>query len=364
MHYVCAMGIDLVRHPEDVSADWLTAVLRESGGAPENAAVTRFEAAAVGTGQMSQSHRFRLTWDEGAPAGPASVVVKVAASDETSRSTGVGLGVYEREIRFYRDVAPRVDGPVAACHLAVHDAREGWFTLVLEDAAPAMQGDQIAGCTVEEARLAMRELARLHAAVWDDEQLATADWLNQAPVLDEAVVGQLLGGFIERYDARLVPEHRAIIERFITRLDPWLADRRLPFSIVHGDYRLDNLLFGEAGSPKPLTVVDWQTVSWGPPLLDASYFLGAGLAVGDRRANEKTLVREYYERLLTLGIENFTWEKCWEEYRRLTFHGVLMAVIASMLVVRTKRGDDMFMTSLARHAQQIIDLEAEELLAT
>jgi thiamine kinase-like enzyme len=290
-------------------------------------------------------------------------VVKVAASDQTSRSTGVGLGIYEREIRFYREVAPRVRGPVAACHLAVHDPREGWFTLVLEDAAPAVQGDQIAGCTVEEARLAVRELARLHAPVWDDEQLGTADWLNQPPVLDEAVVGQLLGGFIERYDARLSPEHRAVVERFVARLDPWLADRRRPFSIVHGDYRLDNLLFGEAGSPKPLTVVDWQTVSWGPPLLDASYFLGAGLAVGDRRANEQALVREYYESLRALGVENFSWDMCWEEYRRQAFHGVLMAVIASMLVVRTKRGDDMFMTSLARHAQQILDLQAEELLA-
>ena len=35
-----------------------------------------------------------------------------------------------------------------------------------------------------------------------------------------------------------------------------------------------------------------------------------------------------------------------------------MAVVAPMLVVRTERGDDMFMTSLARHAQQVIDLEA------
>jgi hypothetical protein len=363
MHYVCEMGTDLIRRPADVSADWLTAVMRGSGAVPGDATVRGFEADAIGTGQMSQSHRLRLTWDERTTSGPASVVVKLAASDETSRSTGVGLGIYEREIRFYRELAPRVGGPVAACHLAVNDPQEGWFTLVLEDAAPAVQGDQIAGCTVAEARLAMRELTRLHAPVWDDVELAAEDWLNQPPVLDEAIVGQLLDGFIERYDARLAPEHRAVVERFVARLDPWLGDRRRPFSIVHGDYRLDNLLFGEPAGPKPLTVVDWQTVSWGPPLLDASYFLGAGLSVADRRANEQALVREYYEGLLALGIEGFSWETCWEEYRRHAFHGVLMAVIAPMLVVRTERGDDMFMTSLARHAQQTLDLEAEELLA-
>ena len=39
-----------------------------------------------------------------------------------------------------------------------------------------------------------------------------------------------------------------------------------------------------------------------------------------------------------------------------------MAVAASMLVARTERGDDMFMTLLARHAQQAIDLDAVDLL--
>jgi hypothetical protein len=356
------MGIDLVSDPADVNTDWLTAVLRASGAAAQGAAVTRFEKAAIGTGQMSQSHRFHLTWAEDEPAGPASVVLKVAAADETSRSTGVGLGIYEREIRFYREAAPRIGGPVAACHLAAWDPNEGWFTLVLEDAAPAVQGDQIAGCTVEEAGLAMRELARIHAPVWDDSALGAADWLNQPPLVNGEIVGRLLESFIDRYDARLAPDHRGVVERFVARLDPWLADRQPPFSIVHGDYRLDNLLFGEPGSPKPLTVVDWQTVAWGPPLLDASYFLGAGLAVGDRRACEEALVREYYASLLALGVKGFTWEACWEDYRRRAFSGILMAVVAPMLVVRTERGDDMFMTSLARHAQQILDLNAEELL--
>ena len=357
------MGIDLLRRPEDASADWLTAVMRESGAASNESAVTQYDAAAIGTGQMSRSYRFELGWDDRAPAGPPSVVIKVAASDDTSRATGVGLGIYEREIRFYREVAPRIGGPLATSHLALYEAQAGWFTLVLEDAAPARQGDQIAGCTIEEARLAMRELAQIHAPVWNDEQLDATDWLNQPSVVDKTIVRQLLSGFIERYDARLARDHRAVVEHFVDRLDPWLEERPRPFSIVHGDYRLDNMLFGKGRSSKPLTVVDWQTVSWGPPLVDVSYFLGAGLTVDDRRAHEDALVRDYYHRLTDLGVEGFSWDACWERYRRHAFHGVLMSVIAPMLVVRTDRGDDMFMTSLARHAQQILDLQAEELLA-
>jgi hypothetical protein len=334
-------------------------VLRESGALSAEASVDGFDVTPIGTGQMSQSYRFALHMNGG---GLETVVVKLAASDDTSRSTGIGLGIYEREIRFYQEVAPRVKGPVAGCHHAEFDPAEGWFTLVLEDAAPAVPGDQIAGCTVEDARLAMRELARLHAPVWEDALLDSAEWLNQPSLIDGAVAGQLLIGFLERYDARLAPEHRGLVERFIGRLDEYLADRPRPFSIVHGDYRLDNMLFGDGAGAKPLTVVDWQTVSWGPPLLDAAYFLGAGLEVDARRESEEELVRTYYDNLLTLGVEGFDWDACWEEYRRTTFHGVLMAVVSPMLVVRTERGDDMFMTSLARHSQHVIDLDGEELL--
>ena len=361
MHYVCTVPVELIRRPEELSADWLTSVLRASGATSDGAAISRFEPVAIGTGQMSESYRVRLDWGHGG-SGPGSVVIKIAAADETSRSTGVGLGIYEREIRFYQEVAPRVDGAVASCHLAAYDSTQGWFTLVLEDAAPAVQGDQIAGGTLEQARLAMRELARLQAPVWNDSSLATADWLNQPQVVNEAIVTPLLGEFIKRYHERLAPEHRGVAERFVTKLDGWLGDRRPPFSIAHGDYRLDNMLFGRPGSGEPLTVVDWQTVSWGPPLLDASYFLGAGLTVEDRRAYEQQLVREYYDNLVALGATGLSWEACWDEYRRRAFHGVLMSIIAPILVVRTERGDEMFMTSMARHAQQVLDLGAEELL--
>ena len=340
----------LIRTPDELTTDWLAGVL----GAP----VRAFTTTPVGTGQMSESHRVTLDWD----GTPASVVLKVAASDPTSRATGVGLGAYEREIRFYQQLAGRLDGPVARCHAAVYDAAEGWFTLLLEDVAPASQGDQIAGCTVAQAELAMRELARLHAPVLGDVELGAADWLNLESPLNQGLVAAILPAFFERYDERIAPEHHALIERFAQSIDGWAADRRAPQGLVHGDFRLDNMLFGEAGSPRPFTIVDWQTMAWGPTMVDASYFLGGGLATEDRRAHEESLVRTYHEGLLALGIHGFPWEHCWSEYRRASFAGVLMAVAASMLVVRTERGDEMFMTLVARHAQHALDLDAVALL--
>jgi hypothetical protein len=339
--------------PDEVTASWLSAVLG-------CAVVRSVQVSAIGTGQMSQSHRVSFTAEE--DPRPRSVVVKLASADAGSRAVGHGLGVYMREVRFYRELAGRIGGPLPICHHAALDERDGWFTLVLEDVAPAHQGDQIAGCNEGEARLAMEALAELHAPVFGDVELGGTDWLNAPSPLNQALLSQLLPTFLERYHELISEQHRELTEQFIARADGWLAEQPEPRGLVHADYRLDNLLFGENGDARPLTVVDWQTVGWGSPMLDAAYFLGGGLAVEDRRAHERELVHVYYDALMSRGVERFTWERCWREYRRMAFHGVAMAVAASVLVERTPRGDEMFVTMLARHAQQAIDLDALDLL--
>jgi hypothetical protein len=42
----------------------------------------------------------------------------------------------------------------------------------------------------------------------------------------------------------------------------------------------------------------------------------------------------------------------------------MMAITSPMLVERTERGDEMFMTVLARHAQQVLDSDALALVPT
>lgn len=325
----------LIRSAAEITGPWLAEVLGRPGLALR-------DVAPIGTGQMSQNHR--ATFSDG-----GTVVIKLASEDRTSRATGVGMGAYAREVTFYRELA----GPGSpACHLAVYDDAEGWFTLVLEDVADAVQGDQIAGCSPDDARTALAALAKVHGPVLGDAHVGSQAWLNQASPLDQALFGMLLPGFLDRYGDRVAPEHAEVCERFAAVVDAWAADRRPPLGLVHGDYRLDNLLFG----PDGCTIVDWQTVSWGPALLDAAYFLGSSLTVADRRAHEHDLLRTYLD-----GV-GLGWEEGWTEYRRQAFYGILINVVASMVVVRTDRGDDMFMACLARSAQQVLDLDSLSLL--
>jgi aminoglycoside phosphotransferase (APT) family kinase protein len=289
----------------------------------------------------------------------------LASDDPVSRATGAAQQIYRKEVEFYRRVVQTVDIRTPRCWLADIDEPGETFFLVMEDVTPAVQGDQLAGCGVAQAALALGELAKLHAPRWADPSLGDLAFLAD-PAIDRAAMMQALysavwPGFRERYGTRLAPELTAVAARFEPRVGAWIAGTSGPLTVTHGDYRLDNMLFGTGANAPPLAVVDWQTVARGLGTGDAAYFLGAGLLVAERRTHERDLLRAYWEALRARGVTDYAWDTCWRDYRRTAFAGLLMAVVASMIVVQTARGDDMFLAMASRHAQQILDLESEAL---
>jgi hypothetical protein len=345
----------LIERPADLTADWLTAALGVG-------TVTAFTCERIGTGQMSECYRVALRYAAGG-TGPASVVLKVAAADPSSRQTGLAMGLYEREVRFYTDLAPGLDGPIAPCHHAEFDPETGVFDLLLGDAAPAMVGDEIRGATVEQATLALTQLAGVHGPFLGDESLAGAQWINRESPLNQGLMAALYAGFTDRYSDRITPAHRDVCERLVASFDAYLAQEGepgRPQGLIHGDYRLDNMLFGEEGADRSLTVVDWQTVTWGPAQTDVAYFLGCALPVQLRRDHYEDLLRAYHTALgsgSALSLDDVR-----EGVRRGSFFGVVMAIVSPMLVERTERGDQMFMTMLERHCQHVIDTDAVAIL--
>ncbi len=110
-----------------------------------------------------------------------------------------------------------------------------------------------------------------------------------------------------------------------------------------------------------VTVVDWQTVARGPAASDVAYFLGASLRPEDRRASERELLGLYVEELRRRGVRDLDADRFADEYRRHSTSGIVMAVVASMIVEVTARGDAMFLAMARRHAAHAIDADVESL---
>lgn len=356
---------EIISDPNQITPEWISDALRFAGIA--DGTLVGFEAQTVGTGQMGRNVRFTLQWREPLRGAPATVVCKFPSDDPKSRATGAAQGAYAKEILFYNTLKATVGIRTPACHFAAIAENGADFIMLMEDLAPAEQGDQLEGCDVEQAELALTELAKLHAPRWADPALLSIETLQRpdgnAGNLLQMIYKGLWAGFAERYGDKLSSEALALSERLGDGLPAWVLGAVGPQTLVHGDYRLDNMLFRTPAGGYPLAIVDWQTVGIGLGAGDAAYFLGASLLTEDRRKHEHELLRTYHEGLRSGGVEGYAFDDCWRDYRRGAFGGVVMSVVASMLVEQTERGDEMFLAMATRHTAHALDLEAEEFLS-
>lgn len=353
--------IELQADPDQLTPEWLTAVLRSSGAVGEEAKIASFEHTRIGTGKLGDNIRFELEWAGDAEGAPASIVGKFASMDPTSRQAGLMTGIYVREIRFFQELADRVKMRIPRHHYADIDMETGAFAVIMEDIRPARQGSQVDACDVDEAAVAMEQLALLHGSMWDSPDLEGREWLGKRSENGGEALAAIYEGmvsmFLTQYEGRLSDAAALAAERFTPLVGAWLCtDEGKPLTLLHGDYRLENMLFGDGPGAPPLTTVDWQTVGVGAGPSDAAYFLGAGLHTEDRRTHERELLEIYREGLVAQGIELGA-DDCWAAYRANAFAGLHMAVVASVLVGRTEHGDEMFLAMAERHSAHVEDLE-------
>lgn len=329
----------------ELGFDALADILTDAGF--ENR-LTGFDAEVVGTGQVGENVRCRLHWEHGSgPNGPpASLILKLPSSDPISRATGGATRSYIREVGFYRDVATEVDIRIPQVHHLWEDRDDNRFLLVMEDIHPATTGDQLAGCTPDQCELAVDAAAALHGSTWGRSDLGDLDWVD-VPTPERAaeradLFAAVFPGFVDRYRDRLSADDLAFGHWLAANYPAWQDSRGATQCLVHGDFRLDNVLFGQGESAPPMTTVDWQTVSIGPALNDVAYFLSGAMAADDLAEREADLLARYRRGLAARGVEvSAPWTE--EQYTLGAPAGYVMAVIASQIVGQTERGDEMFL---------------------
>lgn len=348
--------MNIIVSPDELSTGWLSSALGHE--------VTSYEVAPVGTGQMGSCHRISL---EGDSALPSSVLLKLPSEDSGTRQ--MVAGAYRGEIRFYTELLATVDVRTPRCLMATPVDDDGRFSMLLEDMAPAEQGDQIAGCTPEQAHDAAVNLAGLHGPRWNDASLSNLDWITLSGPDDASLLASVHGPatntFLDQLGDAISAETRETLLRCVEVSEAWSLGRQdARFGIVHGDYRLDNLLFAPAGAVgPPVTAIDWQTLSLGLPVRDLAYLVGTGLTNGNRRTHERSIVEAYHQALLAYGVSDYPFETCWDDYRFAMLQGPLVSVFGCAYGARTERGDAMFAVMVERSCAAMRDLGTFELIA-
>ncbi|MEO1967987.1 MAG: phosphotransferase [Sphingomonadaceae bacterium] len=308
----------------------------------------------IGTGQVGDSVRFHLQVDKTGKVGPKSVAAKFAAADATSRGTATMFGLYTKEVGFYRDIIVTLDVRAPKVHFADVSGDGSECLLVFEDLGPARGGDQVAGCSLEDARAAIVQAARIHGPSWQRPEVLDRPWIATKEGLPDQLIplyAQAQAIFYDRYATSLEPELMAVCARFAEVAPLWFHRPTEKLCIVHGDFRLDNMLFDIKGGTEPIAILDWQTVAVGNPLVDIGYFLGCGIGDKLRSRHEFELLTLYRGEMANYGVQ-FTDDVFRRDYRIGALHGLSTAVFSAAFVERTERGDANFL-SMARGAASL-----------
>ncbi len=268
-------------------------------------------------------------------SGPSTLILKLSSADRDMRERPETIAAYRREIAFYERLASRVPVRTPHCYYAALDEASGHHVLLLEDLAPARCGSAHAPCPPERAERAVREIARVHAAWWDaPEGRAQNEALPDADALRVAH-DAWWPTFVDRAGDR-VPVPLLELGEALGALRGQLwrhLNARSCRTLVHGDYKLENLFFqAEDGGGVPFAVIDWQLMRWGRGVWDVAYLAGQSLDVETRRRTEAALLDTYHAALRSGGVTDYALDQCWLDYRLslLARFGALISTIAAM----------------------------------
>ena len=346
-----AKEVYLPETPEELTAEWLSSALGHS--------VSEVQQTDLGDGQGFMGDVLRLEL-QGDASLPSSVVAKLPK--KANRVMGELLGVYEREIMFFRDFAPEVPVRIPKVYFSEFDrdagsekqgeilraidkmplflsrpinylgrkvaaAKQRRYMLLIEFLDGMRPGDQLAGLDETGCALVMRNIAQLHRHYWGDFAPAADQssgqhfWLLPLDIDARLRHGMFKTNFAQ-YAAQ-APQHVVAHLEWLKLQGETLSRRftmETPNTLLHCDLRLDNVVFADT----ECAFIDWQLVRTGPGVYDVAYFLSSALdetagqdvvnnllltyfdALGTQPGYDFSRMRKDYERALLIVLANLS----------------------------------------------------------
>ncbi len=367
----------------DVDKTWLTEILKQSGRLSAENSVVSFSRVSHGAGHgyASEIERISVVYEHNELGVPSSIIAKFPTNSEQTRALATLFNLYSCEVMFYKELAPTANISAPECYWADIDketltekitsyianflpekfllrmldklferasTNSRRSVLLIEDLSSFRLGDQVLGCNYTDAESALRTLSKFQSTFWR-LSFENNSWIQGGAdkcVLQHGLFMKALPAFLKMF--------REVIDEDLSKRIDWLKINGIKLlqscnrhpTLIHGDFRLDNLFFRDDGSDPIL--IDFQAVSKFNPMADVAYFLRPNL--DDKTVGfELELVHFFWEGLNSNGVSDYTWEDCQNDYELaqwwLAHRGV---IIIGLMEFSHPRGQLLIETAVRR----------------
>ena len=301
-------------HPEEITPEWMTHALTEGGFLKKSSVISiDKQILGEGVGLLSSVVRVGLTYDTKEKDAPDSVVLKIEPEEDWSKDFNEELSAFQREIRFYREIAPTVSIRLPKFYYAVDDPPA--YSLILEDLSYYTPGDQIIGMHQNQVMDTVEILAKLQAQYWNNEGLKKLNWMPRRNGVSNDFT-ENWPSFVEHF-GHMISDDAIVLGDKLSNLIDWKNEeiKKRPNTLVHADLREDNLLFPPEGSGEQIMILDWQLTIRNIGAADVARLMGGSEIPKERKGHQFEILKKWHDTLLSEGVIGYNWDDAVYDFR-------------------------------------------------
>lgn len=346
------------RDLEEITPDWLNDhVFPEHDG--NKVVDLTYKSIGDERGFLSQTVRVEAVRHEAVSHLPDAFVVKIRPTTEESRQAEASLNGFAREVRFYNDVADRTTARLTKVFFA--DVADDGAALVMEDLSHFKGGDQVVGLSHHQVCDVVDAIAPIHASFWNSPHLSNFHW---APTVDHFNFDSFAAAwpaFEEVYGLRIGENARELgryLANHIDQLEERIASRSR--TIVHGDLRADNILFGADQHQGEVVILDWQLVMRSLAAFDIARLYGGSEPIAERTSRAKEIAGRWHDALCRSGVTGYSEADAWLDFRIAALHCIAIPVKVHLLFSKmsTARGAQLRDAQTQRFFASAVEVDA------
>jgi thiamine kinase-like enzyme len=300
-----------------LTPEWLTQVLRDNG---HEVVAVALDITHTHQTVVSTIHHLAVQYAETADV-PTSLILKIPNAEFHAKYDNS----VNREVLFYGQLVPIMqcggvdtsflipcleaafDDQDKPASLLLHDVSTTHFSLEVEQSPTVAHYEQI-----------VDGFAVLHAFWWQHPRLGQdiGQRLTAADITTfEQSARRKLVEYADFWGSSL-PDGWHLLSPAVDHWPPRRYKRvvnGVGLTLVHRDAHPNNFLYPRASGV--VKFIDWDAWRVDTGTDDIAYILAFHTAPEQRNLTEMDLLRRYHRRLLDHGVQNYSWDDCWYDYR-------------------------------------------------